>query len=91
MLDMWKEDYPNDQEVTDFTSYFKAEHLDKEGGWYEGFSPNVVNNNGLESVNRVIKQGHLLRNKMKFEEFTGEAEKIVKHWSSAPQYQVVFL
>lgn len=51
--------------VTDFVSYFKAQWLDNNYGWYEGYAPqHPSTNNGLESCNRVVKDEDTLRSRL---------------------------
>ena len=44
-----------------FLEHFKKEWVDKNSGWYEGFSDGNVpsTDNGLESVNGKIKMGYI--------------------------------
>lgn len=79
MLDSWI----SDLNLKEFGEYFRQTWVEStENGWYEGFNKYVLNNNGLESINKSIKQIHTLRRKMKIGEFLQRASDIVTHWST---------
>ena len=69
--------------VTQFLDHFKKEWVDKNSGWYEGFtegrSPST--DNGLESVNGVIKKNHTLRERMSVSQYLTNAVNMIRNWS----------
>ena len=77
MLNSW-----NSKGLKDLADYMAKTWIHcTENGWYEGASNYVASNNGLESINKTIKTTHVLRKKMKFNEFTKCGPDIVNHWS----------
>ena len=49
-----------------FLNHFKDQCIDRNPGWYEGFSNGNIpsTDNGLESTNKTIKETHTLRERM---------------------------
>ena len=59
----------------EFRQYFWAQWMGALSGWYEGYSGHRPSmNNGLEAINRTIKDSHILRDRLPL----GEAIGIVK-------------
>lgn len=72
----------SDLNLNEFSEYFRQTWIDStENGFYEGYNKYLSNNNGLESINKSIKQVHTLRRKMKLGPFLQCAADIVAHWS----------
>ena len=66
-----------------FRRYFWAQWMGALSGWYEGYSGHRPStNNGLEAINRTIKDSHTLRDRLPLPRFLGKAIGIVKAWSS---------
>ena len=69
--------------LSKFLDHFKKEWIDKNNGWYEGFTDGYIpsTDNGLESVNGVIKRNHTLRERMTVPQYLTNAFKMIKDWS----------
>ncbi len=65
--------------LSKFLEHFKKEWIDKNNGWYEGFTDGYIPSpdNGLESVNGVIKRNHTLRERMTVPQYLTNAFKII--------------
>ena len=71
-FDKWQQ---ND-EATVFLKHFKNEWVDKNCTWYEGFALGQIpsTDNGLERLNREIKERHTLRERMRVSQY------LIKDW-----------
>ena len=78
-FDKWK----GNEEVVKFLDHFKEFWIDKNNGWYEGFADGHIpsTDNGLESVNRVIKEQHTLRERLPVGEYMKNAFDMFRDWS----------
>jgi hypothetical protein len=77
MLKAWHESGMTPQADYLYDSWYKS----KEFRWFEGASPFVANNNGLESANKIIKEVDTFRRRLKISQFLNTAEGIVQRWS----------
>ena len=70
-------------QTSEFLKYFKSEWINKNSGWYEGFSPEIPStNNALESFNRTIKEQHMFGNRSPVGQFFEQIKNdIVRNWS----------
>ena len=77
------EKWTGNEEVVKFLAHFKEFWIDKNNGWYEGFSNGHIpsTDNGLESVNRVIKEQHTLRERLPVGEYMSNAFDMFRDWS----------
>ncbi|KAH7724315.1 hypothetical protein AAVH_08203 [Aphelenchoides avenae] len=76
MLDSWPDGAEN------FKDYFNATWGTGDlHRWYEAASPFVSTNNGLESVNKQIKDAHTLRKRLPFRSFVNTVEGFLHGWS----------
>ena len=52
-------------------------------GWYEGFVIGALaTNNGLEAINRTIKDNYTFRDRLPFRQFLTKSTEIVENWSA---------
>ncbi len=66
MCKLWLKKWKGNNDAKEFMSYFKDTWLDRNEGWYEGHAPGYPStNNGLESINRCIKDEHTLRSRLR--------------------------
>ena len=67
-FEKWEE---HEVDVSKFLNHFKNEWVDKNNGWYEGFTDgrNPSTDNGLEAINGVIKKNHTLRERMSVSQY----------------------
>ena len=73
-----------ENEEPDFLNYFKANWLNHNRNWYEGFSLKTPStNNGIEAVNRTLKKENTLRERLPLSRFLTVAENIVRSWSKS--------
>ncbi|KAI1728862.1 hypothetical protein DdX_01066 [Ditylenchus destructor] len=71
-----------------FATYFLNTWIDSPlKYWFEGASPVISNNSGLESANKNLKDRHVFRRQTPFTQFVEAAEKIPAEWSSQPELQ----
>ncbi|OXA42198.1 hypothetical protein Fcan01_23227 [Folsomia candida] len=69
--------------VKNFVGYFIGEYIDQRCGWYEGTAPGFPStNNGLESINGLIKRQGTLRKRLPLGEFVNCISKLLSGWSS---------
>ncbi|KAI1728908.1 hypothetical protein DdX_01117 [Ditylenchus destructor] len=92
LLESWIERWPIDNEigekVSSFATYFLNTWVDSPlKYWFEGASPVISNNSGLESANKNFKDRHVFRRQTPFTQFVEAAEKIPAEWSSQPELQ----
>ncbi|KAI1716348.1 hypothetical protein DdX_07395 [Ditylenchus destructor] len=92
LLESWIERWPIDNEigekVSSFATYFLNTWIDSPlKNWFEGASPVISNNSGLESANKNLKDRHVFRRQTPFSQFVEAAEKIPAEWSSQPEFQ----
>ena len=71
------------QEKEELNLVDESADLDKNCGWYEGFADGNIpsTDNGLESVNRVIKDSHTLRDRMPISQYLVNAMDMIRDWS----------
>lgn len=78
------------ESVTAFANYFISTWVNSDlCNWFETASDFASTNNGLECLNRVIKDTRTLRKKMPLNEFTANVEQMLTDWSNKPEYQVI--
>ncbi|KAI1703755.1 hypothetical protein DdX_14694 [Ditylenchus destructor] len=92
LIESWIERWPIDNEigekVSSFATYFLNTWIDSPlKYWFEGASPVISNNSGLESANKNLKDRHVFRRQKPFTQFVEAAEKIPAEWSSQPELQ----
>uniref|UniRef100_A0A914CLN7 MULE transposase domain-containing protein n=1 Tax=Acrobeloides nanus TaxID=290746 RepID=A0A914CLN7_9BILA len=76
------------ESVTTFAKYFISTWVNSDlCNWFETASDFASTNNGLECLNRVIKDTRTLRKKMPLNEFTANVEQMLTDWSNKPEYQ----
>ncbi|KAI1718023.1 hypothetical protein DdX_06435 [Ditylenchus destructor] len=93
LIESWIVRWPIDNEigekVSSFSTYFLNTWIDSPlKNWFEGASPVISNNSGLESANKNLKDRHVFRRQTPFTQFVEAAEKIPAEWSSQPEFQV---
>jgi hypothetical protein len=80
MLRTWPNGTPGDR---NFVEYFRREWVTGDlKNWYEGATPFITTNNGLEAINRNIKDSHMLRNKLPLHKFLNTAEEMVGYFNT---------
>ena len=67
----------------EFKDYFWGQWMEKDlSGWFEGFTQaGPSTNNGLECINRTLKDAYTLRERLPISCFLGKAMDIVADWS----------
>ncbi|KAI1723845.1 hypothetical protein DdX_04022 [Ditylenchus destructor] len=84
----WPIDNEIGEKVSSFATYFLNTWIDSPlKNWFEGASPVISNNSGLESANKNLKDRHVFRRQTPFSQFVEAAEKIPAEWSSQPEFQ----
>jgi len=79
---LWIRKYESIEEVSEFLSYFSKEYLSRRSSWYEGAAPGSPStNNGLESINNLIKRDGTFRRKLPLREFLQCMLKLLERWS----------
>ena len=69
--------------VEGFLNHFRKEWVEKNNGWYEGFTDGDIpsTDNGLEAENRVVKDNHTLRERMPISQYLINAYNMIRDWS----------
>jgi hypothetical protein len=60
-------------------------------GWFEGYSPHVSTNNGLESINEKLKTRESMRRKLPLHSFLEVVNSSVYHFISCPDHKASLL
>jgi hypothetical protein len=80
MLRTWPTGISGDRDLVD---YFRRGWVEGDlKNWYEGASRFISTNNGLEAINKNIKDSHMLRNKLPLNKFFRTAEEMVGYFNS---------
>ena len=70
------------EDLLQFRDYFWQQWMGDLNGWYEGFSSiHPSTNNGLEAINKVLKDSYTLRDRLPLPRFLDTAKTAVEHWS----------
>ena len=89
MMDGWLAEYSDVAGVDLFYDYFVKTWLhSRDTEWYEAASEFPSTNNGLERMNRTIKDANTFRKQLPFPDFVRESERAVTQWSTCPENQV---
>ena len=82
-VELFMEKWGDNVDVSKFLSYFKEEWLDKNRGWYEGYTDGHIpsTDNGLEAENRVVKDNHTLRERLPIPVYMSNAKSMIRDWS----------
>ncbi|KAI1709031.1 MULE transposase domain-containing protein [Ditylenchus destructor] len=84
----WNNRYTTKPTILKVCEYFFRQWVNSElNSWYEGYSPYVATNNGLESRNALMKKV-TFRKKLALTEFLQMAENTLSNWSGRPEEQV---
>ena len=75
-IKLFFDNWQQNDEATVFLKHFKNEWVDKNCTWYEGFALGQIpsTDNGLERLNREIKERHTLRERMRVSQY------LIKDW-----------
>ena len=82
-LELFFEKWKDIIDVSKFIEHFKTEWIEKNKGWYEGFTDGHIpsTDNGLEAENRVVKDNHTLRERMPIPQYMHNSCGMIKDWS----------
>jgi hypothetical protein len=81
MLQTW-----NEEEIKNFAAYFNKEWVEGNlRNWHEGSNEFPSTNNGLESINRQIKETHTFRNRAPLNKFLKTVEDLMSYFSECSQ------